>query len=172
MQWIYQFSQQKLAWLLLSLSALSLLLAALYFQHAMDLQPCIKCIYQRTAVVGVLLAGMLPLIYNHITTRVLAYLVWAYSAIQGLISAREHLDIIFAANPFLAVCDIIPNFPAFMPLHEWIPSIFAATGECNENSWQFLGMGMANWLQIIFIGYIVALFVVLFSTVWSKISVK
>jgi len=53
------------------------------------------------------------------------------------------------------ICDIVPNFPAFLPLHEWLPSIFGATGECNENSWQFIGMGMASWLQIIFSIYLV-----------------
>ncbi len=172
MQWIYRFSQQKLSWLLLAMSALGLLLAALYFQHVMDLQPCIKCIYQRTAVIGIFLGALIPLVYNHLFTRVIAYLVWGYSAVQGIISAREHLDIIFAANPFLAICDIIPNFPAFMPLHEWLPSIFAATGECNENSWQFFGMGMANWLQIIFIAYLVVLLVVLTCAVWARFLAK
>lgn len=166
MRWIYEFSQRKRAWAMLASSAAVLLVAALYFQHGMDLQPCIKCIYQRTAVVGVLIGALLPLIYNHVGTRFIGYLIWAYSSVQGLIVAREHLDVIFATNPFATICDIVPNFPTFLPLHESIPAIFAATGDCNENSWQFLGMGMANWMEIIFGVYIFILLIVLAATVW------
>jgi len=168
MQWIYQFSQQKRSWVLLAVSALSFLLAALYFQHAMDLRPCINCIYQRTAVIGILIAAIIPLIFMHFMTRLIAFFIWGYSGIQGIVVAREHLDIIFSKSPFPAVCDIFPNFPSFMPLHEWIPSVFAATGSCNENSWQFLGMGMANWLQVIFSIYLVILCLVLISQLWCK----
>lgn len=160
MQWIYQFSQQRRSWLLLFVSALTLVLAALYFQHVMDLRPCIQCIYQRTAVMGILVASALPLIYNHYIVRILAYALWGYSAWQGLIAAQEHLDIIFATNPLFMSCEFVPNFPSFAPLHEWIPAVFGATGECNENSWQFLGMGMANWLEILFIAYLAVLAVV------------
>lgn len=168
MHWINEFSKSKLSWLLLFSSSMGLFLAALYFQHVMDLRPCIQCIYQRTAVVGIVIAGIIPLLYNSFPTRVLGYGIWGYSAFKGLISAREHLEIIFASNPFANICDIVPNFPSFMPLHEWLPSIFAATGECNENSWQFLGMGMASWLQVIFIGYLIALAIVVVGNIASQ----
>lgn len=154
---INQFSQSKLSWFLLAFTSAGLLCAALYFQHVMDLQPCIKCIYQRTAVIGILIAAIIPLILNNIISRIIAIGVWAYSAFEGLISAREHLEIIYSDNPFFLICDIIPNFPSFMPLHEWLPSIFAATGDCDDNTWQFLDMGMAGWLQIIFIAHLLVL---------------
>ncbi len=157
MQWINEVSKQKSSWLLLFISSCSLFVAALYFQHVMDLRPCIQCIYQRTAVICIMLAGLLPLLYNSRVTRVIAYALWGLSAYKGLEAAQEHLDIIFATNPFANICDIVPNFPSFMPLHEWIPAIFAATGECNENTWKFLDMGMASWLQIIFISYLAIL---------------
>lgn len=160
MQGINQLSRTKMPWALLALSSGGLLLAALYFQHVMDLQPCIKCIYQRTAVIGILIAALIPLIYNHLATRILAMFVWAYSAYEGLLSAREHIEVIFADDMFFAVCGFVPDFPSFLPLHEWIPSIFAATGSCEENSWQFMSMGMAQWLQIIFSAYLLVLAIV------------
>jgi disulfide bond formation protein DsbB len=172
MQWIYQFSQQKRAWTLLALSAFGLLITALYFQHSMNLQPCIKCIYQRTAVIGVLLAAIIPLLYNHLFTRIAAFFIWAYSSLQGILVAREHLNLIFAKNPFANICDIVPNFPSSMPLHEWLPAIFGATGDCNENSWQFMEMGMANWMQIIFSIYLLVLVVVLAANVYCGVVNK
>jgi disulfide bond formation protein DsbB len=106
----------------------------------------------------------------HRYTRLAAYAIWAYSAFQGLMSSREHLEVIFASNPFLNVCDIVPNFPSFLPLHEWIPAIFGARGECNDNSWQFLNMGMASWMQILFIAYLVALILVIASSLYAKLQ--
>ena len=170
MHWINEFSKGRLSWGILFSSALCLFLAALYFQHIMDLRPCIQCIYQRTAVVGIMLAGLIPLIYNVVATRVIAYCVWGYAAFKGLMSAREHLDIIFATNPFANICDIVPNFPKFFPLYEWLPNVFGATGECNENSWQFLGMGMASWLQVLFIAYLIVLAAVILSNVMALFS--
>jgi protein dithiol:quinone oxidoreductase len=150
---LQRWPESTLPWRLLGLSALGLVATALYFQHVMDLQPCIKCIYQRTAVIGILISALLPSIWQHSISRLLGFIGWGVASIWGFFIAHEHVDILFAANPFFAICDIVPNFPAFMPLHEWLPAIFGATGDCSENSWQFAGMGMAEWMRIIFASY-------------------
>ena len=162
------WSETKTPWLLLFLSALGLFISALVFQHGFGHAPCIKCIYQRTAVVGIILSASLPLLLNISALRLLAYLGWAVSAIWGFIIAQEHVDIIFAPNPFFAICEFIPNFPSFMPLHEWIPSIFAAPGSCDDTRWQFIGMGMAEWMQIIFAFYSMLCLAVVGTRVFHK----
>ncbi|MDG1921580.1 MAG: disulfide bond formation protein DsbB [Glaciecola sp.] len=155
--------ESKSAWLALFMSSALLIVTALYFQHMMDLQPCIKCIYQRTAVFGILVSSLMPLIWQHSITRLLGFIGWGVASIWGFLIAHEHVDILFAANPFFVVCDIIPNFPVFMPLHEWLPAVFGATGDCSENSWQFLDMGMAQWMRIIFGMYAVTWLIMLIS---------
>ena len=147
------WSETKTPWFILFLSALALFISALVFQHGFGHAPCIKCIYQRTAVVGIMLAAFLPLLLNIAPVRLLAYIGWAVGAVWGFIIANEHVDIIFAPNPFFAICEFIPNFPSFMPLHEWLPSVFAAPGSCDDTRWQFVGMGMAEWMRIIFAIY-------------------
>ncbi len=147
------------------MSSALLIVTALYFQHLMDLQPCIKCIYQRTAVFGILVSSLLPIIWQHSLTRLLGFIGWGVASIWGFLIAHEHVDILFAANPFFVVCDIIPNFPAFMPLHEWFPAVFGATGDCSENSWQFMNMGMAQWMRIIFATYAIAWLLMLVSRI-------
>jgi disulfide bond formation protein DsbB len=157
------WAESKSAWLSLFMSSALLIATALYFQHIMDLQPCIKCIYQRTAVFGILVSSLMPLIWQHSITRLLGFIGWGVASIWGFLIAHEHVDMLFAANPFFVVCDIIPNFPAFMPLHEWLPAVFGATGDCSENSWQFLDMGMAQWMRIIFGIYAVTWLIMLIS---------
>ncbi|MFT7505081.1 MAG: disulfide bond formation protein DsbB, partial [Gammaproteobacteria bacterium] len=45
-------------------------------------------------------------------------------------------------------------------------------GDCNENSWQFMEMGMANWMQIIFSIYLLVLVVVLAANVYCGVVNK
>ena len=147
------WAEQRWSWGLLFASALILELVALFFQYGMDLQPCVMCIYQRTAVFGVMFAALIPLLKNNLITRLIGYAAWAVSGIWGLLIAIEHVDIQTAANPFFATCEIVPNFPVFMPLHHWLPNIFAATGDCGNIDWVFLGMSMPQWMIVIFAVY-------------------
>ncbi|RDV24705.1 disulfide bond formation protein DsbB [Alteromonas aestuariivivens] len=162
MQFISRWAEKKSSWALLFVSTLILEACALYFQYEMGLAPCIMCIYQRTAVFGIMLSALMVLIYNNGITRFLAFAGWAVSAGWGWLIAREHIEILNASNPFFASCDIVPNFPSWLQLHEWFPAIFAATGDCLEDSWQFLSMGMAEWMCVIFAIYAL-LFVIVFS---------
>ena len=57
---ISKIPEHKSAWATLWLSALAFEVTALYFQYALGLAPCVKCIYQRTAMLGILFAGLIP----------------------------------------------------------------------------------------------------------------
>lgn len=161
-------AEKSRAWVLLFLSALMLELSALYFQYAMELKPCIMCIYQRTAVFGILFSSLPPLLLNNAFTRLLGFAGWGLSAIWGLLIAIEHVDIQTAANPFFATCEIVPNFPSWLPLHEWLPNIFAATGDCGDINWSFLSLSMPQWMIVIFALYSVMFALILGSRLWVK----
>lgn len=167
-QGISRQAEKKSAWAILFVTSLGLEVAALYFQYGMDLLPCIMCIYQRTAMYGIVLAGLLVLIANNGLTRMIAFAGWAVSAGWGFLIAREHVEILNASNPFFASCEIVPNFPSFMPLHEWLPWIFEAKGDCTEDSWQFMSMGMADWMSVIFAAYFIVFAVVFICRLLDK----
>ncbi|NMH61324.1 disulfide bond formation protein DsbB [Alteromonas sp. MYP5] len=143
------------SWLLLFISALGLIGAALYFQYGMGLEPCIMCIYQRTAMVGIMLSGLLVALFNTLPTRMIGFAGWGISSGWGWLLAREHVDILHAPNPFFANCEIVPNYPDWAPLHEWLPAMFEAKGDCLEDGWRYLDKGMAEWMVIIFAIYFV-----------------
>lgn len=160
--------EQKWSWALLFVSALLLELSALYFQYGMELKPCIMCIYQRTAVFGVMLAALLPLLHNNVLTRIVGFVAWGVSAIWGLLIAMEHVDLQNETNPFFSSCEIVPNFPSFMPLHTWIPDLFAATGDCGDIDWVFMDMSMPQWMIAIFAIYTGIFGLILFSRLMTK----
>ena len=163
-------STDKRPWGLLFVSVLSLEMAALYFQHVMDLRPCIMCIYQRTALFGVMFAAIPAMLVNNVITRLVGYIGWGISAIWGLLIAIEHVDIQTAANPFFATCEFEPNFPSWAPLHEWLPTIFGATGDCGDINWSFMDISMPQWMIVIFAIYSVIWAVILVSHVLVKPS--
>jgi len=165
LSWLSEWSTKRSSWFVLFSTALALEAAALTFQHVQGYAPCVMCIYQRNAIFGILLAGLLVVISNNLITRLAGYITWIVSAVWGLLIAREHLDIITAANPFMS-CEIEPRFPDFMPLHEWVPQVFEATGFCNDDSWQFLGWGMAQWMIVVFSIYIFTFALVLLSRIF------
>ncbi|GLX83181.1 disulfide bond formation protein DsbB [Thalassotalea eurytherma] len=153
------------AWLLLAFSALVFEGCALYFQYILNLEPCIMCIYQRVAIFGILFAGIIGFIgSDNITARILAFASWGLGAIWGLVIALEHVEMQTSSMSFLFSCEVVPNFPSWAPLHEWLPSIFAATGDCGKISWQFLGYSMPEWMIIVFATYSLIWLVVLAST--------
>lgn len=147
-------AERRSAWFLLLLSASALFGCALYFQFGLALEPCVKCVYQRVAVVGIGAAALLGFIAPRLAlVRFLAFALWLVSAIWGWFIASEHLALQNAKNAFFMTCDSFPNFPDWAPLHQWFPTLFSAPGVCGDIEWSFAGLSMPAWMQIIFAAY-------------------
>ena len=160
---VFLFSQQRLGWLLLLLSALGLELTALYFQYGMELDPCVLCIYQRVAVFGLMAAGMIGLIAPSAwIVRWLAMIAWGVAGVWGLLLAMRHAGIQFSETLDLS-CSYFAEFPSWAKLDEWFPSVFLPTGFCGEIQWSFLDLSMPQWMVVLFSAYLVVLVTVLLS---------
>lgn len=148
-----------MSWGILLISGIALELAALFFQYVMKLDPCIMCVYQRVAVMGLIAAGIVGIIAPRVwLLRTIGGVIWGISAVWGIKLAYELYKIQSDPNPF-ATCSFLPDFPKWMPLHEWLPSVFMPTGMCTDIPWTFLNVTMAQWMIVIFAAYIVTLLV-------------
>ena len=110
-----QLSLKRSAWIFLAFTAFALESTALYFQYGMGLQPCVLCVYERLAVVGLFVAGLIgTLAPNSLIIRILALIVGLFGAIKGLMISIRHLDL--QKNPApRKQCEYIPNFPETLP---------------------------------------------------------
>ncbi|MCG6281273.1 disulfide bond formation protein DsbB [Vibrio diabolicus] len=152
-----QFSKGRLSWLLLLLFAVFFEACALYFQHVMMLAPCVMCIYERVAMMGVGVAAIVGLMApNNPVFRWLGLIGWGLSSYKGLLLAQQHVDYQFNPSPF-ATCDLFVTFPSWAPLNQWVPWMFEAYGDCSKIVWQFLDLSMPQWLVVIFAGNLIAL---------------
>jgi disulfide bond formation protein DsbB len=164
LNFLSNLSTSARAWLLLALSALSLELCALFFQYAMDLKPCIMCVYQRLAIIAIIFAGIIGYFgHKFILARLVAYGLWGTGAIWGAIIALEHVEMQSASSSLFFSCDLFPNFPTWAPLHEWMPWLFEVTGDCGDISWQFLGYSMPQWMVVVYGFYALAFALVFVS---------
>jgi disulfide bond formation protein DsbB len=163
MEFLNKASQKRGAWLLLAFSALLLELTALYFQYGkMELQPCVLCVYERVAVMGIFAAGLTGAIAPQLYIfRWAGFLLWGGSAAWGLLLALEHSGI--QQNPMTASCDFLAKFPSWAKLDEWFPLLFNPTGFCDEIQWQFLGYSMPQTMIGIYVLYLLVLVVVVAS---------
>ncbi|MCF7372501.1 MULTISPECIES: disulfide bond formation protein DsbB [Vibrio] len=152
-----QFSKGRLSWLLLLLFVVFFEACALYFQHVMMLAPCVMCIYERVAMMGVGVAAIVGLMApNNPVFRWLGLIGWGLSSYKGLLLAQQHVDYQFNPSPF-ATCDLFVTFPSWAPLNQWAPWMFEAYGDCSKIVWQFLDLSMPQWLVVIFAGNLIAL---------------
>jgi protein dithiol:quinone oxidoreductase len=160
-----RLSLQRQGWAAVVLSCLILLGAALYFQYGLNLQPCIKCIYVRSAVTGILLAGLIGLVAPKQTLlRIFALSAMLAAAVFGIQQANELLEIeqLLAEGGFFS-CALFAEFPQWMPLDKWLPAVFEPTGSCGDTSWQFLGRSMAFWSALTLWSYAVVAAVLLLA---------
>lgn len=156
LQRIKLLSSQRLGWVLLAISAIALLSTALYFQYQLNIQPCIKCIYIRAAFSGILLAALLGMLSpGNAFVRVLALFGALSAAVFGLVQANDllHIEQVIATGGFSS-CSFFAEFPSWMPLDQWLPSVFEPRGSCGEDSWRFLNHSMAFWTAVTLYGYI------------------
>ena len=150
---MYLILRIRVFWLLVLISALGLEATALFFQYVMNLEPCVLCVYERLAVAGIGLAGLLGLIApGSALIRYPAYLLWGASTAWGLSLAMEHVGFQFGSVDLK--CEFFANFPAWFKLDEWFPAVFTPTGYCTDIQWQFLGFTMPQWMIVVYSGYL------------------
>ncbi|WP_341503625.1 disulfide bond formation protein DsbB [Gallaecimonas sp. GXIMD4217] len=158
-----RLSRRRSPWLLLAATALGLEMTALYFQYGMRLEPCVMCIYQRVAVLGLVLAGLVGAVAPAFAAlRWLALAGWGVAAGWGLAIAVEHVDLQLDPSPFKQ-CAFIPDFPAWLKLDQWLPAVFEARGDCSQAVWEFLGYSMPQWMILVFGLYLLVLLPVLLA---------
>lgn len=158
-----QLSLSRKSWGLLAFSALFLECAALYFQHGMGLQPCVMCIYERVATLVILIAGLIGMLApRFLIIRLIAIALWLIGAIKGLMLAIRHTGYQLDPKPW-DQCPLFPEFPQTLPLDQWLPQMFAATGSCKDIDWQLFGFTMPQWLIFAFAIYIAFAIIVILS---------
>lgn len=165
---LHTFSKSRISWMLLLGFVLFFEACALFFQHVLVLAPCVMCIYERVAMLGIGSAAIVGLIApKNPLFRWLGFAGWGYSAYQGLMLSLQHVQYQFHPSPF-ATCDVFVQFPSWAPLNQWLPWMFEAYGDCSKIVWQFFDLSMPQWLVVIFAANLFVLAVIVVSQFFKE----
>ncbi len=148
-------------WLILSVAAIIIGLLSVGLSDWLHLAPCHLCIFQRLLILvfgGLALAVMLT-IHRRALGLTLGILA-VCTAIAGASTAgyqswlqHQRFDDVSCIGSELGNVELFVEW-----LGQQLPSLFLATGFCEDDGFQILGMSLANWSLISFaaIGLIAA----------------
>jgi disulfide bond formation protein DsbB len=147
----------RLIYLAIGLACAGLIGFALYLQHSLGLEPCPMCILQRYAFIVVGFIALVAAIHDPAAPgrRIYSSLLVVMAATGGGVAIRH---VYLEHNPpriFDCGADVGFMLESF-PLTQALPMIFRGTGDCTKVPWRFLGLSIAEWSLICFIGLIVA----------------
>jgi len=133
-----------------------LLMAILFFQKTLGLEPCPMCIFQRVAMLA---AGLVFLVaalhgpkaggrwvYSGLATLAAAVgagIAWRHVWLQGLPEDQRP-----ACGPTL---DYLMDM---MPLQDVVTTILKGDGNCAKIDWTFLGQSLPFWTMVVFFALI------------------
>lgn len=142
-------------------ACLSLLgVAYFYFQQHLGLAPCPLCMLQRAVLVGIAVLCLLAWLHQprQLGGKVYAVLVGLLSVLGLGVAGRQvwlqHLP-----------ADKVPEC-GLNPVFRWMDSegsysfidmlltTFKGSGDCAEVDWTFLGLGIAAWMIVVFIVFL------------------
>jgi disulfide bond formation protein DsbB len=162
-------AHHRITWFGLALVAFALEITALYFQYALNLDPCVLCVYQRAAVLGMLLTALISMSAPHVLViRWFGYLGWGAAAGWCLLLSLELTGMQRGwVEPSLS-CDVNAKFPSWLKLDQWAPALFQPTGFCGDVQWTFLSLSIPQWMAVIMTLALLALVVLIVGDIRSR----
>ncbi|RMX00531.1 disulfide bond formation protein B [Allofranklinella schreckenbergeri] len=155
--WDFLFASPRRLMGLIALACAGLLGFGLYLQHSVGLDPCPMCVVQRYAFVLVGVAAALGCAWRARWWQALwTVVILALSGFGAFVAARQSWMQWYP--PEIASCGrdfygIVENYP----ISKAIPMLFRGSGDCTAVDWSFLGMSIANWSFLMFVGIAAAL---------------
>ena len=137
---------------------IGLLIFGLYLEHVQGLEACPLCIFQRIAYTAIIFIALIGAIHNPRNLLQIIYkLLMVISAITGAAIAGRQIWLQHLPPELVPECGpgLDYMFNVF-PFGEALKMIFTGSGECAEVKWRFIGLSIAEWSLIMFIGIFIA----------------
>ncbi len=152
----------RAAYITVAFVSFGLIGVALVLQHAVGLDPCPLCIFQRMAYFALALFALIAAsLIPRRASRWFGVLALA-SALTGVGIAGRHVWL--QMNPQGLSCG--PGLAAMLenfPLTDVLPKVFRGSGDCSEAAWTLLGLTIADWSLLWFVILSVATIFIVFA---------
>ena len=134
-------------------SVTAMVVALLYFQNYLDLEPCPLCILQRIAFIAAGSICLIGALHNpkKLGQRIYAGLI-TLSALTGASIAGWHVRLQNLPEDQVPMCG--PGLGYMfesLPIAEMLAQVFKGSGECAELAWSLMGLSIPAWTLISFL---------------------
>jgi len=146
--------QTRIWFLLVALICAALLAYAIYVQHAMFLDPCPLCIFQRIAFLWIGIFALLAALHNPARTGRWIYAILVFiGCAGGAAIAGRHVWLQNLPPDQVPDCGMGLNYMLdTMPFADVLGQVFYGSGECAQIDWAFLGLSMPVWTLVWYMG--------------------
>lgn len=151
--------------LIAALACAGMIAFALYLQEVLNLEPCPLCIFQRVFIIAIGVVALLAALHNpaRLGRGVYAALMGLLAIGGGAVATRQvwlqHLpaDQVPECGPSLDyMLDVFP-------LSQTLQLVLRGSGECAKVDWTLLGFSIAEWMLVVFTGFLVYAGVLIFN---------
>jgi disulfide bond formation protein DsbB len=149
---------------------IGLLIFGLYLEHVHDLEACPLCIFQRIAYTAIIFIALIGAIHNPRNLLQNIYkLLMVISSITGATIAGRQIWLQHLPPELVPECGpgLDYMFNVF-PFGEALKMIFTGSGECAEVKWRFIGLSIAEWSLIMFIGIFITTMLSIYTSRYKK----
>ena len=160
MQFLKQFSQSKLYWVLLLILGLSMESVALYYQYVLDEWPCVLCIHVRIWVSGFIILSILALIVKQSSglTRILHI---SNTVLMIGFVERSWQTLAVERGWIFGDCNMDAGLPPWFALDKWFPALFEVKASCGYTPYIIFEISIAEILMLASSGLLVVSLVLL-----------
>jgi len=137
---------------LVSVGCVAMLAFGLYLQHVVGLDPCPMCIVQRYALMLVaIVTGITAFTNKKGLLMTGSFVTLLLAGFGAFVAARQSFLQWYPPEEASCGRDFYGMIEMF-PLQRVIPMIFKGSGDCTKIDWTFLGLSIANWSFLFFVG--------------------
>ncbi len=144
----------RMSYVIVFLGCIGLMSVALFFEHAMLLEPCPLCILQRIMVIATAAVALVAAIHGpkNLGIKLYGVLMILTSATGGGISIRQLWLQSLPEDQVPACGASLDYLLDVFPVTEVLTMVLTGDGACAEVVWTFLGISIAGWTLVGFIG--------------------
>ena len=151
---------------------IGLLIFGLYLEHIQGLEACPLCIFQRIVYTIIIFITLIGAIHNPRNLLQNIYkLLMVISSITGAAIAGRQIWLQHLPPELVPECGpgLDYMFNVF-PFREALKMIFTGSGECAEVKWRFIGLSIAEWSLIMFIGIFIATILSIYTSRYKNVN--
>lgn len=132
---------------LITLACFAMLGGALLLQHLAGWEPCTLCIQIRLWLLCGGVVSLLILALEALDLRWLTLPLWPLllAAAGMAVYDNTHLLLIETGVLESSSCSPFPFYAFYLPLHDWLPSVFMSAGVCGESDYSIFGLPFTQW---------------------------